>query len=90
MLAGAARQPTHAHTHILLRTHARTHTCTHALPQVVLRRQWSLMTKDLSLLRGRLVQTVVIGLIVGGLFFNLQPTADDVAAFMGCCFLMIM
>lgn len=54
------------------------------------RRQWLLIFKDFGLVRGRILQCVVVGLLVGGLFFQLRKTVEAGAEFFGAAFLMIM
>lgn len=59
--------------------------------KVVTARQMLLTIKDAGLLRGRLAQTIIIGLIVGGLYYQL-PEGETSSArnFFGSSFLLVM
>ena len=45
--------------------------------QRVLKRQGKLFQRDPTLTRARLVQCVIIGLLIGGLWFDLQVSAQN-------------
>ncbi|KAG1677137.1 hypothetical protein FOA52_000943 [Chlamydomonas sp. UWO 241] len=57
---------------------------------VVVRRQWLLMFKDPALIRGRLIQSTVVGLIVGGLFYGLPKTETGAPLFFGASYMIIL
>lgn len=57
---------------------------------VVTKMQMLLVMKDFGLVRGRLIQTLVIGLLVGGLFYQLDTDPSSASLFFGAAFLMIM
>ncbi len=58
--------------------------------KVVTRRQMTLVIKDIGLVRGRMIQTCCIGLIVGSLFYQLAYVQSNIRIFLGACFLLIM
>ncbi|KAG1655082.1 hypothetical protein FOA52_010286 [Chlamydomonas sp. UWO 241] len=51
------------------------------------RRQLMIMMRDKILLRGRVAQVVVLGLITGSLFYKLEKTAEDGLSFYGASFM---
>ncbi|KAG1677139.1 hypothetical protein FOA52_000945 [Chlamydomonas sp. UWO 241] len=57
---------------------------------VVVRRQWLLMFKDFGLMKGRVIQSLVVGLLVGGLFYQVPKTETNGVTYFGAIFLMIM
>lgn len=52
--------------------------------------QVKLVLKDPVLIKGRLIQIVVIGLLVGGLFFRLEPSFSTSRTAFGALFLSVM
>lgn len=54
------------------------------------KRHWLLYTRNKGLIYFRMVQVVIIGLIIGSLFFNLQPSLNSVRLFFGASFLTIL
>ncbi|GAX75668.1 hypothetical protein CEUSTIGMA_g3111.t1 [Chlamydomonas eustigma] len=58
--------------------------------KVVVQRQVLLVLKDSGLIKGRLIQTVAIGLIVGSLFYQLSDTESNIRNYYGAIFLIIM
>ncbi|KAK9907686.1 hypothetical protein WJX75_008105 [Coccomyxa subellipsoidea] len=57
---------------------------------VLLDRQWKLTVRDGALVRGRIIQVVVMALIIGSLFNGQKPTAEDARNFFGVSFLSMM
>ncbi|KAG2439064.1 hypothetical protein HYH02_006591 [Chlamydomonas schloesseri] len=57
---------------------------------VVVRRQMLLVARDTILIKGRLVQVIVMGLITGSLFFQLGDSVTDARAYFGVSFLAVM
>ncbi|GBF90608.1 ABC transporter G family member protein [Raphidocelis subcapitata] len=61
-----------------------------AAARLVLRRQLKLVVRDKLLLRARMMQVVVMGLLVGSLFFRLDFTLSEARSKMGAAFLIVM
>eukprot|EP00798_Chlamydomonas_sp_ICE-L_P013540 gene13540-19410_t len=57
---------------------------------VVTKREFMLVLRDPVLIRGRLIQVTVMGLITGGLFYQLPVTLDGSRNFFGVSFLGVM
>ncbi|KAG2432130.1 hypothetical protein HXX76_009056 [Chlamydomonas incerta] len=57
---------------------------------VVVKRQLLLVSRDTILIKGRLVQVVVMGLITGSLFFQLGTEVSDARSYFGVSFLAVM
>ncbi|PNG99140.1 Pleiotropic drug resistance protein TUR2, partial [Tetrabaena socialis] len=57
---------------------------------VVVRRQLQLVLKDTTLIKGRIIQVVVMGLICGSLFLQLDHTISDSRSFFAVSFLSVM
>ncbi|BDA47962.1 ABC transporter G family member 36 [Coccomyxa sp. Obi] len=57
---------------------------------VLLNRQWKLTVRDSALVRGRIIQVVVMAFIIGSLFNGQRPTALDARNYFGVSFLSMM
>ncbi|CAL8463057.1 g2591 [Coccomyxa elongata] len=57
---------------------------------VLLDRQWKLTVRDSALVRGRIIQVVVMALIIGSLFNGQRPTAAAARNYFGVSFLSMM
>eukprot|EP00877_Chromochloris_zofingiensis_P010755 jgi/Chrzof1/5933/Cz16g21030.t1 len=56
----------------------------------VTRRQAALVMRDKVLLKGRIMQVIIIGLFCGSLFFNLGHSPEDARTFLGASFMAVM
>ena len=65
------------------------HSEAYALPRLqqlrlVLRRQMTLFLRDPVLVRARMMQSIVFGLVIGGLWFQLGSDLDDTRCAVPC------
>ena len=87
-----SHSPPRAHSHPAALRHGGFALATAQLVAVVLRRQVKLLKHDVAGHKGRLVQTLVMGLIVGSLFWRVAGSGDaqDARAVFGAAFLLVM
>ena len=57
---------------------------------VTTQRQYTLMMRDKVLLKGRIIQTIVLGLITGSLFYQLPITFEGSRSYFGACFMTVL
>lgn len=57
---------------------------------VTTHRQFTLVMRDKVLLKGRMMQTIVLGLITGSLFYQLPITFEGSRSFFGACFMSVL
>ncbi|CAD7703805.1 unnamed protein product, partial [Ostreobium quekettii] len=53
-------------------------------------RQWTITLRDKALFLGRVMQVVIIGLLIGSLYFDLDKSLEDSRPFMSVSFLGVM